>query len=366
MALGAYGLRPPAVVAFANAERLQPGEPRWPYFQAVALAQEGAEEKAGDFYRRAVALTTGAPDAPQLRLAELLLRQNHPEEAQSQFEAIVARSHNHPAAFLGLARIALMRGQAQAAVEDLSVCLKSPNVRKAAHLLLAEAEQQLGDGRSAEAALAKAATLPPDTPWPDPFLEEIDQLKLDRTSRISVALRLHAQGRTEEYERATVELEKDYPGSSYQLDGRRLFDAQDYPAAAKAFRRSAELDPTFAQATYWHGLTLLKMNDVAGATAQFRATLRLQPQHAGAFDNLSRCLVLSGDRAGAIEALHAGLLCMPQQADLHQRLATLLAEDGRDEEALAQLEQALSLQADLSGAREAAETIRKRLKPKAP
>ena len=46
MVLAAHAFRPQAVQCFTEAERLAPGEPRWPYFRGVMLELGGAEADA--------------------------------------------------------------------------------------------------------------------------------------------------------------------------------------------------------------------------------------------------------------------------------------------------------------------------------
>ena len=361
MIFGAYGMRPQALVAFANAERFEPGEPRWPYFRAVALTQDGADRKAVVALQRAVELGDGNPDAPRLRLAELLLRHGDLDEAETQFDALLARDPSHAPAVLGLARLALLRDQARAAEEAVNRCLARPFVRKAAHRLLAEVRQQRGDHSGAEAANRLAEALPADKPWPDPYLDEIEHLKVDRRTRVAQALAVRARRRLDEYDRLVKELDRDYPGTGDQMEGRRLLDAKDYQGAERAFRRAIERDPEFAQAHFWRGVALLARQEPRAAADSFRETLRLQPSHAAAFDYLGRCLEATGDRAGAVHAYRSAVRYSPQLAEVHLRLGSLLEGQGRDAEALAHLERALALRPDLPTARERAERIRKRL-----
>ena len=58
-----------------------------------------------------MALCDDHQDAPRLRLAELLLRQGHPAQAETQFRALLVLNPEHAPATLGLARLALLKGQ---------------------------------------------------------------------------------------------------------------------------------------------------------------------------------------------------------------------------------------------------------------
>ena len=66
-----------ARACFAQAEALDPAEPRWPYHQGTILSQ-GEPDAAIPKLQRAVERCGNDPDAPRLRLAEILLAQGRP------------------------------------------------------------------------------------------------------------------------------------------------------------------------------------------------------------------------------------------------------------------------------------------------
>src|SRR6185437_7924031 len=190
MVLGAHGMRPEAIRCFALAERLEPAEARWPYFRGVALQLDGSDAEAIAPLRRAVQLCPRTPDAPRLRLAQTLLKEDQWDEAEKNFRELLAQNPSHPQAHLGLARLALARSDLEAAHNSLLPCLDNPASRKAAHQFLAEIEQRRGKPEAARQALNQAAALPPDAPWPDPFQNEIEMMKMDRPTRIRHALEM--------------------------------------------------------------------------------------------------------------------------------------------------------------------------------
>lgn len=134
------------------AEQLDPNEPRWPYFLGLTFRLEARDAEAIALLRRAVRLCPNQPDALRLLLAEQLLKEGQTEEAEEHFRALLANNPNHGPAHLGMARLALSRGDAAEAREQLRGCLDNPSVRKAGCLLLAEVEQQQGHSEDAAAA----------------------------------------------------------------------------------------------------------------------------------------------------------------------------------------------------------------------
>src|SRR5262249_23031503 len=99
-----------ALVCFAEAERLQPKDPRWPYHQAlIRLADD--PPAAVPKLRQAVGLCREEVDGPRLRLAELYQALGRPDEAREQFEILVREDPRHARAHLGLARLDLQAGR---------------------------------------------------------------------------------------------------------------------------------------------------------------------------------------------------------------------------------------------------------------
>ncbi|HTU22098.1 MAG TPA: tetratricopeptide repeat protein [Gemmataceae bacterium] len=346
MLLGGHGFRPQASECFAMAERLDPLEPRWPYFLGLSLQLDGLEDEAIPPLRRAVQLCPREPDAPRLHLAELLVKHSQNQEAEGHFRALLEARSDHAPAHLGMARLALSRGDLEGAREQLQGCLVNPSTRKAAHLLLAEVQQHRGDAPAARQTLRQAAAYPPDTPWPDPYQGEIEAMKQDRRTRVEHALQMYRRGQVQEMQPLLEELESDYPGTNALLRGRQLLDAKDYKAAEGVLREAVRLAPDFPQPHFWLGVALLQQQDVKSASACFREVIQLQPRHAGAYEKLAQCLEQMHDRPGAIEALETAVRQAPQKAALHRQLGALLASENRKDEALIQLRQALSLQPD--------------------
>src|SRR5205085_6746629 len=91
----------------------------------------------------------GAPPAPALLLAELLLERGELDEAAAQIDLVLARDAADPRALLDRARLQIARGQWAGARRDLEQSIgRAPEV-KASHLLLANALTRTGDATAA-------------------------------------------------------------------------------------------------------------------------------------------------------------------------------------------------------------------------
>jgi tetratricopeptide (TPR) repeat protein len=182
MVLLAHDFFSEANVCLSQAERLDPQEPRWPYYQGIALSL-GDPDAAIPTLQRAADLCADTPDAPRLRLAEVLLGQGHYEEAADQFRHTLRRDPGNARAHLGLARVSYERDDLPGTLAHLRCFADNPFTRKAASVLLAETERRTEGKKPVGQSLDRAAGLPDDPIWPDPFALELERLKKVRPGR---------------------------------------------------------------------------------------------------------------------------------------------------------------------------------------
>lgn len=344
MILVAHDLQRPALACLAQAEKLDPREPRWPYLQGITLTM-GDPEAALPKLRQAAALCGDVPETPRLWLAEVLLAQGYLDEAADHFHQLLRRTPSHPRAQLGLARLAYQRGNCQEALGHLTHAATDPRTRKAACLLRAEIHQRLNDPATAAQEGRRAAGLPPDPSWPDPFVEEVSRLRVGERVQLDVASGLLEQKRLAEATALLQQTVRAYPASenAWLLLGLALLGRDEFPAAERALRRALQLAPGLAEGHYYLGLALFEQDDLGAAAACFRAATTMKPDYAEAHYHLGLCLLKRGDRKGAIEAARTVLRSQPNFARAHVLLADLLARDRQYAEALGHLRQARQL-----------------------
>jgi tetratricopeptide (TPR) repeat protein len=344
MVLMANGYYAEAVPCFAQAEVLDGAEPRWPYYRGVALTL-GDPDAAIPALRRAVDLFGAAEPAPRLRLAEVLLGQGQPGQAEALFRQVLAHEPDSARARLGLARLALARGEPARCRGHLAACTGSPLTARAAHTLLAEVCLRGGDRAGADAALRRAGSLPDDPEPPDPWVEEVAELRVGRQAQLARASRLVREGRGAQAAALLRQTVRDYPGSAsaWLGLGRALLQQGDAAAAERALRRGARLDPGLVEVQFYLGAALFEQGRAAAAAAFFRRATALRPDYAVAWYNLGQCLKGQGDRTGAADAFRRALRHKPHFIQPRVGLAELLLRDGRRPEAVAQLEQALKM-----------------------
>lgn len=152
MAYHANGLADAALASYAQAEKLDPGDPRWPYLGALLLAEAGAGEAALGNMDRALELAPAYAPAWLWRGTWLLDDDRNAQAADAFQHVLAAADSSSPSAAaesvvvsatVGLARVRLREGEPQevvALLEPLVVDFTHPYPMR----ILAQAYRALG------------------------------------------------------------------------------------------------------------------------------------------------------------------------------------------------------------------------------
>jgi tetratricopeptide (TPR) repeat protein len=318
-----YGLAAPAEDCYENAERLLPGDYRWPHLLAVLLQQEGRLDEAAAAWDRTLEMEP--VDVPALvHRGEILLLQGKPEEAVPFFRKALARDPRSTAAKAQLGQAALARRDFPEAVARLEAALAESPEANRLHHPLALAYRGLGDRAKAEEHLAKAGSV--GVRPADPL---VDSLQERRTGE-----RVHL------------------------IRGRLAFRAGRPAEAAAEFRKAVDARPESVESRINLGSALALNRDLDGAIAQYREALRLDAGNATAHFNLGLLLAERGELGDATSHMAAVIAKRPEDAEARRTFAKLLRDGGRSEEALAEYAQAVELEpADETGRLGQAETL---------
>ncbi len=327
----------------AEAERLDPREPRWPYFRGLALVVDYPEQGLAALEKAAV--LEPRPFALRLRLAEQYLKLERFDQADAVLRALAAEAPEDARVLLGQGQVLVHRRQWREAVALLQKAAEHPTAQRAARLALADAYEGLNDPTAAEAERRRAAAAH-DVPWPDPILAEVGGLRAGLQPRIEQALALMAAGQAQQASLVITGVLHDHPDSAqaHLALGKILIQAGKDAEAGKPLRRAIQLDPDLAHAHYLLAETLRKQNDFQGAMRSYQRTLELQPAEALAHYYLGICALKLGRRTAALEAFRNTLRYRPDLADAHVELGTLLLEDGKIDEAITHLDHAVRLE----------------------
>ena len=149
MVYNAYQYLDAAVVAYRNASKLAPPEPRWPYYLAFIHQLRGELPEATSLYERVLELDP--EDATtHLRLAEVYLEANQLEAAGEHFTYALAQRPASAAAHYGLGRIAASAERYEDAIRYFEQALAEQPGAQQVHYALALALRQNGDGEGAQ------------------------------------------------------------------------------------------------------------------------------------------------------------------------------------------------------------------------
>ncbi len=337
MVLAANHYPAEALQCFAEAERLDPEEARWPYFTAYLTLQR--DEAAGIAkLRRALALCRDDPEAIRLQLAQALFAHGDWDEAEQTFRQVLAANPQDPQGHLGLARLAWERDRGEECLAELRPCLQDPHTRKTAHQLLAELHQRRRETEAAAREARAAAALPDDLDRPDAYVDELYGRRVGVLALLSSAMKLSDQDRTDQALRLLNQAVQEYPNrdSVWLQYGRVLMKDGQLQAAEAALRRATDLNPDLVEAHFTLGVLFYKEQDYPAAAEAFRRAAEVRPSYAWAHYNLGQSLKAEGRRAEAADAFRAALRCQPDLAEARQGLADLSGAGGTANQAPAQ------------------------------
>ena len=346
MILLAHGADPgDANRCLAQAEQLNPGEFRWPYFQGITLLERDSAAAVRKL-ARAAGLAGDLSPIPRLRLAETLLAQGRLAEAAAHFDAVLRHDPASARAMLGLARIAYLESDFQTARSRLAPIISQPFTRKASRTLSAEISYRAGQRADAERTLAEAAGLPEDPPWPDPLMQEVEAMAVGRKHDLSKAIELMRARRLTEAIRLLRDTLEHYPesGRARMLLGVAHNLSKNWAAGEKVLREAAAKSPDAPRVQFNLGAALFGQGRYSEAAACFEKAALGIPDDAMAHFYVGICRIRAGDLAAAEAPLRQAISCKPDFASAHRELGDVLQKQGRAEEATRHVRTALSLE----------------------
>jgi tetratricopeptide (TPR) repeat protein len=281
---------------------------------------------------------------PRIRLADLLREQGG--NAEEQLLALLKLDRKHPLAQLGLARVYLGKREFARSEDLLRRCLDNPHTAKAAHALLGQLQQSVGNAAEAEATAKKSRSLPADMPWPDPYWADALLYRMGKKARLEDVSALLDGESFDDARRALQLLTVTYPAEDemWYLLGWTCNRQGDYAEAERALREHGRLSPQSPKGQSQLAVALLGQSRFEDAVRVLQNGLKLKPSSRELHFNLGYAASRLGRKDEAIGHLRRALALEPNHAPTYTALAELLAGQGNSGEAAPLVRQALLLE----------------------
>lgn len=342
--LRAFDFNAEALRCFRVAESLDRSNARWPYFISRILRAENPVESM-QCLKRAVERTGNTPEAPRYYLAKTLAEQGDLEQAGRQARALLEAHPDFVPARLLIAQIQFSRGDADAAMAEVKMCLNDSRTAKSAWALLASLQQRQNDLVAAQESSRKSAAAPPDLAIADAFEAEVSALRgdprviSDRVHTLLAARNIaEAAGLIDQLLREHADF-----AETWLVRGRFLLLQKQHAGAEESLQRHLQLDPNSIQGHFQLGSVYVAMGRFAAAQQAFRRAIELKEDFGPAWFNLAYALGRDRKWAEARPAFEQAIRYNPEHIESYLLLADVQLELGNPSEAEKLLELALRI-----------------------
>lgn len=295
-----------ADLCFRNAQTLQPGEFRWPYYAGYLAMTAGNVEEALSHLRIAEAIDPSYPTL-RLRLGKVHLDRNELAQARTALEQITDIPGLSAAANYHLGQIALMERRHEDAVAHLEQALAANPNADEVHYPLAQAYRGLGQNDLARDHLSRFQ--PRDPVAEDPLLDQLKgagKRSLPAFDKGIHAIRQGDYAAASEHfaEGLAVDPENARARVSY---ARALYLSGQAGQAGDELNQAIEAEPNLVLANFLRGVLHQEQGDEERARRHYRRTLGLNPGHAGALFYLANLDFSNGSYDTAARGYTAAL-----------------------------------------------------------
>jgi tetratricopeptide (TPR) repeat protein len=359
-----HGLPDAAQPCFREAERLDPENPRWPYFQGLFFCRFASGDPIPPLRRAADRAARSDPGnlTPRLVLAERLLLLGLTDQAEEQLARAAEQAPMNPRLRYNQGMLAMQREEWARARDRLlplandSRC--SPAVQGMVSAQLALIYQALHQPDRAEEHDRRAPRTPPDMIWEDSYQTEAAHLLAPALRGMQEISELEKKG---QHAQAVAKLREEIAmgnagDEEYLALGNNLLHLNRLAEAEPCFRRAVALNPNkganqdglcvvlYTQARQRaqvpdHDREGVKQMDEEALT-HARKAAELRPADGFALYRVALCCQALHRHAEALPVLRKALLCRPEAPSLHLALAEALFELEQFEEAEREAERA--------------------------
>ena len=334
---------PQAKTCFRTAMRLQPKNPRWPYYLADIDEKMGENRETVSLLETTIRLEPGY-DPARLKLANAYFKADRQGDAEALFQSLLDHAEAPPYALLGLGRIAVSRRDWVKAVDYLERTIAGVPRFGAALRLLATVYSRLG--RPEQAALAQdRATYENFYELADPWIEELDPYCYNVAGLLRLATdALRRQNRQRGYklcERALF-IEPDNAKNTMAV-AMTLFNSESRSVSLPVFRKVTLLQPKNEDAYFHMAAMYIESNQLETAEKIFRRILEFNPRSTWAWLGLGDIRFRRREIDPAAELYQKARELDPGSARVLYALGTIEYERKNRQQAIRYLDEALKV-----------------------
>lgn len=287
-----------AVPCFQKAYALDNQDFRWAYFTAVTL-DELNNADALEWYRVSRKLKTDYPPL-LIKMGERYLLGGQSDQAAECFAAIINAGIRVPHAHLGLARIAMDKGDLAESEKQLDMALKMAPAYREARALRADVFRRLGQKEKAEKEFGNLAGLEDRLDLTDPVYYEM--------------------------------VEEGISSFWCQVRGNNYLKKGELNKAEEEFKKALEYQPNEASHTSL-GYVYQRQKRYEAAMDHYEQALALSPDHLGALNNMAVIYYDLGDMDQADQVIDRALKIDPESAESWLNHGTFAKKRGNYREA---------------------------------
>jgi len=301
-----YDVHTLAAICYRNAQALDPGNIRWPYYAGYLALEDGRLQQAVKHLQQAQHLSPDYPALP-LRLGQVRYELNEMEKARPLLSRAVAIPGLRDAARYYLGQMALLQRDYAAAKRYFQGVLASDPQATRAHYPLARAYRGLGEKEQAREHLALRGDRMPQVE--DPLILELNALRRGARPSYVKAMQAVEQGAYEEAVGLFREgLNRDQGNRNARASLARALYLSGRPDQARSELEGVlKIQPDHLLALFLMAVLRDLEGAASEAAASYERVLERDPRHAGAYFFLANRLLKQGQFSAAATAYESAV-----------------------------------------------------------
>ncbi len=348
MVAHAHELWEEAMVAYRQAERLDPNDVRWPYYLGDVMSVVGTDlPAAAAAFRRAMKLRADYAPA-HMRLGKVLLADGRDSEAATELERALRLEPDLQPARVTLAQIRLAEGELEASEKMLDQILAKQPRHAQALSTLGQVYNRLGRRTEARRIAERARSAAIYNLFEDPLMSKVVAEGISSVLLWERAKAFLDNGNDEQAMLGLRQVVKLRPQDAdvHQQLGVAYGNLGDIDRSRRHLERAVTLAPDRVDSLIQLATVQLDQQDPGPAIPHLNHILELAPDDPDARWLLGRAQLMAGDPRGALTTFEQAATNGDVPAWARNEWGSALAQSGRTDAALEQFRSALEAEPD--------------------